>query len=466
LLPAPLSRGSTWPVQANPATVRGAVAAGSLSLAWWLLALLALGISTLGAVVLVVARTPFLARGAEFFRMALVLHVDLAVVVWFLAVAAGLWLKALPVSGRLLPRLARVGFWVAGSGVLAMLASPFGRASLPILANYVPVLDSPLFYIGLAAFLSGVGLAGLAALAGLSKSGFAGPEAATKAVAGDFRWPLAAAIVAFLAAGLIFLLAWREAAGEVSLDGRLWGGGHVLQVVHTLMLMAAWLYLGREALGRVALGRGWLRVLIGSELLAVLADLAIALAFPVDSPAYRTGFTAVMRWATWPAPVALAASLLLGYARQARQQRLHSTDFYLLASIALFLLGCMVGASIRGETTAIPAHYHGTVGAVTLVYMVWARCYLSDFGLVVRPSRLWRWQPMIYGLGISLMVIGLAWAGQLGALRKAPHVESVVGGGMQHVAMGLAGSGGLLATTGAGIFVLWILLAIWKKRND
>ena len=173
-----------------------------------------------------------------------------------------------------------------------------------------------------------------------------------------------------------------------------------------------------------------------------------------------------MRWATWPAPVVLAASLLLGYVRQARQQRLRSLDCYLLASIALFLLGCLVGAAIRGETTAVPAHYHGTVGAVTLVYMLWARAYLSDFGLVVRQNRLWRWQPMIYGLGISLMVIGLAWAGRLGVARKAPHVETAVAGGMQHVAMGLAGCGGLLATTGAGIFVLWILLAIWKKRND
>lgn len=461
MLPVPLSHDATWLGRVGPATVRGMATAGSLSLAWWLLALLALGASTLCAVLLVVARTPFLARGAEFFRMALVLHVDLAVVVWFLAVAAGLWLKALPVRGGL-AGLARGGFWLAGGGVLAMLVSPFDPASLPILANYVPVLDGSLFYLGLAAVLSGVGLAGLASLAGLIGGA---PADAAVAPPAYWRWPVVAAIIAFLAADLVFLLAWRAAPGEVSLDGRWWGGGHVLQVVHTLMLMAAWLYLGRQALARVALGHRCLLALVGSELLAVLADLLIALAFPVDSPAYRAGFTAVMRWATWPAPVILAVSLLLGYARQFREQRLNSLDCYLLASIGLFLLGCVVGAGIRGETTTVPAHYHGTVGAVTLAYMVWARSYLADFGLVVRQGRLWRWQPLIYGLGIGLMVLGLAWAGSLGVARKAPHVDSAASAGMQHVAMGLAGCGGLLATSGAAIFVLGILLAIWKKRN-
>jgi len=439
----------------------GAVARGvDLSLAWWLLALLALGASTLCAVLLVVARTPFIGLGAEHFRTALVLHVDLAVVVWFLAVAAGLWLMAIPVTCCVLSRLARGGVWLAGLGVALMLLAPLAGGAPPILANYVPVLDSLSFYVGLSAFLAGVGLAGLAALASF--------PSVVRAAAGEgdaayWRWAIAAAILAFWGAIVVFLLA---ADGETSLDGRLWGGGHVLQVVHTLMLMAAWLCLGGEALGRVALRRGWVVGLIALEMLTVLADLAVALSFPVESLAYRQGFTDVMRWASWPAPVALAACLLLGYARLARERGLNAGDRCLIGSMALFVLGCLVGAGIRGETTAVPAHYHGTVGAVTLAYMAWARGSLARFGLSLRPLGPWRWQPLIYGLGIALMVLGLAWAGRLGALRKAPHAEIAVADGAQHVAMGLAGVGGLLATLGAGIFVLWILIAIWKRRND
>lgn len=435
----------------------------TLAVPWWFLALLALGASTLCAVVLVVARTPFLGFGAEFFRTALVLHVDLAVVVWFLAVAAGIWLLAIPVTCCVLARFARVGVWLAGAGVLAMLLSPLTDDATPILANYVPVLDSKPFYFGLAAFLAGVGLAGVAALASLISHGFFSGDDRDH----DFwRWPVAAAIIAFWAAILVFLLALRGAGEEVSLDGRLWGGGHVLQIVHTLMLMAAWLCLGREALALVRLGRALVIALVAIELLAVLVDLLLALSFPVDSQDYRRGFTDVMRWLTWPAPVILAGYLLLGYVRLGKVRRLALLDRCLIGSIALFVLGCVVGAGIRGETTAVPAHYHGTVGAVTLAYMVWARNGLERLGLTLSQGWPWRWQPVIYGGGISLMVLGLAWAGRLGVPRKAPHVDTTVVENMHNVAMGLAGVGGLLATAGAGIFVLWILMAIRKRRSD
>ncbi len=439
---------------------RQAVASGSLPAAWWLLALLALGASTLCAVVLVVARTPFLGLGAEFFRSALVLHVDLAVVVWFLAVAAGLWLTMLPAGGSVLSRMARAGVWLAGFGVVAMLLSPLDGQGVPVLANYVPVLDTPSFYLGLGAFLSGVGFTGVACLLGLAGEAMAG---GTRQPSDGGRWVMAAAIVAFLAGLATFLLAARG-AGDISLDTRLWGGGHLLQIVHTLMLMAAWLHLGRSALERVSFPRRWVIWLIATELLAVVVDLLIALAFPVDSVAYRRGFTLVMRWLTWPAPLALAVWIVFGYARMAGRGGLRSLDICLLGSIGLFVLGCLVGAAIRGETTTVPAHYHGTVGAVTLAYMTWAQSRLSGIAKGYWTSRLWRWQPLVYGLGIGLMVVGLTWAGTLGVPRKSPHAESVMADGVHHVAMGLAGTGGLLATVGAAIFVVAILLALGRKR--
>lgn len=443
------------------------VSSASLPAYWWLLALLALGFSTLFAVVLVIARTPFLGLGASFFRMALVLHVDLAVVVWFLAVAAGIWLIAIPVKEGVLFRLARGGFWLAGGGVLAMLVSPFGKGAQPVLANYVPVLDTPFFYLGLTAFLGGIALAALAALVSFGERLLRQVDKADKnaGMPALWHWAVAAAIVAFLGACLVFGLALPEAGGEASLDGRLWGGGHVLQIVHTLMLMAAWLCLGQAALSGIGLRRKWVVAMVAGELLAVLADIAIALLCQVDTPAYRRGFTEIMRWATWPAPVALAVCLLLGYHRLATMRRLTLPELGLIASAALFMLGCVVGAGIRGETTAVPAHYHGTVGAVTLAYMLWARSALENVGLKFGPGRLWRWQPFIYGCGIGLMVLGLAWAGSMGVPRKSPHAEVAVAEGLRQAAMGLAGVGGLLATLGAGIFVACVLITILKKRN-
>jgi len=439
------------------------VADRRLARSWWLLALLALGISTLCAVLLVVARTPFLGFGAGMFRTALVLHVDFAVVVWFLAVAAGVWLYAVPVSCCVMARLARLGVWLAGSGMLAMLLGAFDSAALPVLANYVPVLDSVAFYLGIALFLAGIGLTGMASLASLTSHGLVSAEGEAF---GDWRWAVATAILAFWAAIVVFMLALSPGDEGVSLDGRLWGGGHVLQIVHTLMLMSTWLYLGRRALLVSGLRRGVLLLLLVSELLAVLGDLLIVVLHPVDSLAYRQGFTEVMRWATWPAPIVLGVYLLIGHVRLAQTRRLSADQLCLLASVGLFALGCLVGAAIRGETTVVPAHYHGTVGAVTLAYMLWARRGLRRLGGASRDSLWWKAQPWIYAAGITLMVLGLTWAGQFGAPRKAPHVETVIADGMHHLSMGVAGTGGLLATLGAAVFVLGWLRGLWMKRRS
>ncbi|RIX49699.1 MAG: hypothetical protein D3M94_01545 [Rhodocyclales bacterium GT-UBC] len=446
-----------------PSRRPGQAMSAVLPVRWYGLAWLALGLSTLFAVVLVVARTPFLGLGAAFFRTALVLHVDLAVVVWFLAVAAGIWLIAIPVKHGGLARLANGGFWLAGSGVFGMLVSPFDGSAQPVLANYVPVLDTPIFYLGLTAFLGGIALAALAGLFSFFSRSVA-PSRRFEPLA-FWQWAVLAAIVAFLGACLVFGLALRSAAGDVSLDGRLWGGGHVLQIVHTLMLMAAWLCLGQAALSSIGLRGKWVAAMLAGEVLAVLADMAIAMLFQVDTPSYRRGFTEIMRWATWPAPVALGGCLLIGFQRLARVRRLTPVEFGLIGTVLLFLLGCVVGAGIRGETTVVPAHYHGTVGAVTLAYMLWARHALDRAGLPFGGGWLWRWQPFIYGCGIGLMVLGLAWAGSMGVMRKSPHAEVAVAEGMRQGAMGLAGIGGLFATLGAGIFVACIAISIFKKRT-
>ncbi len=66
----------------------------AIALGWLGLALLAIIASGVFSVLLVAARTPFLAPlfpVADFFHVALVVHVDLSVLVWFVACAGLLW---------------------------------------------------------------------------------------------------------------------------------------------------------------------------------------------------------------------------------------------------------------------------------------------------------------------------------------------------------------------------------------
>ena len=119
---------------------------------WLWLGLAALTGSGVFAILLVLSRTPFVNQWlpvADFFRIALVVHVNLSVLVWFVALAGTLWSMA--GSGR-----ARALAWAALGlctlGTASMVVSPFVEAGTPIMANYIPVIDGRLFLSGLVLF--------------------------------------------------------------------------------------------------------------------------------------------------------------------------------------------------------------------------------------------------------------------------------------------------------------------------
>src|SRR5262252_9088862 len=119
-----------------------------LAAGWFGLCIAALCASGILAVLLVLSRTPGLAAMfpvANFFHTALVAHVDLSVLVWFVAFAGGLW------SLNSTPRLLGLGwtalaFTIAGAALIAVAPFVGGAA---IMANYVPVIESPWFLVGL-----------------------------------------------------------------------------------------------------------------------------------------------------------------------------------------------------------------------------------------------------------------------------------------------------------------------------
>jgi hypothetical protein len=134
-----------------------------------------------------------------------------------------------------------------------------------------------------------------------------------------------------------------------------------------------------------------------------------------------------------------------------------------LMSMLLFLLGCGLGAMIRNDTTMVPAHYHGTVGAVTLAYMALGYQLLPAFGFASNHGRLVRWQPVLYGSGLMVLALALAWSGWLGVPRKTLHVDVIVQYPAYFAAMSLAGIGGFLAISGAALFVMNILRSLRAK---
>jgi len=419
--------------------------------AWLLLALSALALSTLCAVLLVAARAPLpggLGASGELFRRALVLHVSFAVVVWFLSCAAGFW--TLAAGGRATPSR-WVAVALAGVGLGGMVLPLFSSAARPVLANYVPVLDHPLFLAGLALFVAGVSLSGFAAFQDVLRRLKNGPV-----------WRLGAflsIIAALFALGALVasMIMVGTPVGPDGFETLAWGPGHLLQFVHVLLLMSVWTELGERALGKAVAPRRWLLALLFLAAAPLLAAPFIYVGYAPGSAEFRRAFTLLMAWGAWPAAAVLALRLLWQLVRARRSMRGAPDTAALLLSVLLFLLGCVLGALIRAESTMVPAHYHGTVGAVTLAYMALGYRLLPAFGARLRTNALVRWQPVLYGTGLLVLALALAWSGWLGVPRKTLHVDVIVQYPAYFAAMGLAGLGGSLAIIGAALFVFNIL---------
>lgn len=416
---------------------------------WLKFALGALALSTVFAMLVVGTRTPLLSGFAfaqEFFRSALVLHVSFALTVWFFVCAAAMWTLAAGGSGP----VRRAALALACAGAAAMTVAPFLGTPLPVLSNYVPVLDSRIFLFGLAGFVAGVALCGAASVGDIVHRLRANRQDVWR-----FGVLLSIAAMAMALGSLAASMKTTGVPAEQSgFELLFWGPGHLLQFVHTLLMMTAWIVLGERALGGAVASHRWLSGLLLLAALPILAAPVIHFLYPVDSPDFRMAFTALMTWGSWPAAVLLASRILLQMARAGRAAWAKPEALPLALSILLLFIGCIIGASIRGETTMVTAHYHGTVGAVTLAYMGLGYYLLPAFGFSASGGRLARWQLSLYATGLLLLAFSLAWLGMMGALRKTPHSELAAQSTLAFSAMQL---GGLLSLVGDALLIFCIM---------
>ncbi len=437
-----------------PADARRALARG-----WLWLGLAALVGSGLFSVLLVLSRTPGLNRllpVADFFRVALVVHVDLSVLVWFIALAGLLW----SLNGS--PR--RLGWgWAAlglcGAGAALMALAPFLGSGAAVMANYIPLLDGAPFIAGLLVFGAGVGVLVLRGL-------FAAPKIGTTIdAAGALRFGLNASVVATAVALLAF--GWSFAVLPRTLEGRayyeilFWGGGHALQFTWTLLMLVAWLWLAGACGARLPLSPRLALGLLALALASVFVTPYAYLAHDIASVEHRQLHTWAMRLggglAILPIGLAVAVGLHGAAATDPSQRPLRAA---LLASMLLFASGGLIGVFIAGSNVRIPAHYHGCIVGVTLALMGLVYRLLPALGYRAPGGRLATLQPVLYGAGQLMHILGLVWSGGYGVQRKVAGAEQVLRSGAEIAGMGLMGLGGLVAIVGGLLFVVVVARAL------
>ncbi|MCK6383073.1 MAG: cbb3-type cytochrome c oxidase subunit I [Rhodocyclaceae bacterium] len=430
---------------------------------WLWLGLLALIGSGVLSIVLVLSRAPQfqnLLPAGDFFRVTLVVHVDLSVLVWFVSLGGILW--TLSGSTRAIG-LNRAALAVAGLGTLLMTLSPFIGRGGPVMANYIPVLEDPVFLWGLAIF--GAGSVLLVARSLIAAPRWSAPENGGEALQAGLTLGLVPAIVAIVA----FAWSWLTMPG--GLDGKayyeilFWGGGHALQFIWTVFMLVAWLWLASACGARVPMSP---RVALLCFALATVCALAIPVAYllwPAHAVEHRNLLTFAMGLGGGLPilPVALAVLLAVRPGRPiadgARPLRAA-----LYSSLALFCFGGLIGFTIAGSNVKIPAHYHGCIVGVTLALMGLVYHLLPRLGYGM-PSRKWAtFSSYCYAVGQSMHIGGLMWSGGYGVQRKVAGAEQALRSTSEIVAMGFMGMGGLVAIIGGLVFVVVVLTAIRRAR--
>ncbi len=424
-----------------------------LAMAWLALGLLALLASGLFSVLLVLSRTPQLQTlfpVADFFRVALVVHVDLSVLVWFLAFGGALW----TLSGTTrLQFLAWCAFVLSASGTATLCVAPFIDPATPVMANYVPVLDGPVFLGGLMLFGAGITLLCLRSMLAASPVGVR--------ISGDgaLRFGLNAAMVTTAVA--VFAFGWSWVTVPRDLDARayyellFWGGGHVLQFAYTLLMLIGWLWLASSLAPSLKLSPRVVTLLFAIALIAVFLTPITYLAYDVTTVEHHRMQTLLMRYGGGLVigPIALAVLWSLRTSPVASPQT-RPLRASLLASLLLFSAGGLIGFMITGSNVRIPAHYHGCIVGVTLAMMGVVYRLLPQFGFSAPQSRAAAWQPLIYGGGQLLHIVGLVWSGGYGVQRKVAGAEQVLRTTGEVWGMGLMGLGGLIAIVGGILFLV------------
>lgn len=450
---------SNYPLEIQNETMRKAATA------WLMLGLASLVGAGVFSILLVLARTPAIQEMIpliDFFRIALVVHVNLSVLIWLLSMAGVMWSLG---SGKEWPVWDRISIFLAALGTFIIVISPFAGAADPLMSNYVPLLRHPLFYAGLILFTAGIASHLLRSLLSASSpaEGLDGDRAL------QFGIALGAAITAVAIAALI--ASWvgipDEMSGEIYYEFLFWGNGHILQFTHTLLMMVAWIVLADASHCRFQLTPRITLTFLTILALPVITVPFLYIAHDVVSPGHRLAFTELMKYgglSVLPLGLAVLVSVLKsgkpapGSGPEPRYLR-----SALVASMVLFGVGGVLGFMISGLDIVIPAHYHGSTVGVTIAFMGFCYYLLPRLGFGAIPPRLAWWQPYLYGGGQLLHIFGLAWSGGYGVQRKTAGLAQGVDRLGEVVGMGLMGLGGLISVIGGLLFLVVCYRSIRKR---
>ena len=284
-----------------------------------------------------------------------------------------------------------------------------------------------------------------------------------------------------------------------------WSGGHLLQFIYTQILIFIWVSLFRELIARELKFQKFYLFLLYLNFIFGILTLFGHIFYDIIDGAFKVFYTNHMKYLGGIAPVLCLIGMgvelvwvfviprldreiqtkyqnnVIDLAIKPRDDTVTINDrvikTILLCSITLFLLGGLIAMNITGINVAIPAHYHGSIVGISIACM---GCSYLGIGRYQRHcerlKRAWQSHEVIQKLprlprryfvpprndniinftfylltfGQILHILGLAFAGGYGVMRKDPNSVMPMSA---KLLMGMMGGGGFIAIVGGLMFV-------------
>ncbi len=444
---------------------------GRLVYSWLFLAIISLIFAGLFAFLLAMARTPQIQDilpGKDYFRVALVDHVVLSIVIWFLTFNGVLF--ALTSSGMrggktFCVKLGMGGLGIAAVGTALIIASALLGLGTPLFTNYIPVLDHPVYYTGLFLFAVGLFIYLVNILLTYNAARKSGESLFKAETFGMMVCALSviSALICYLLAYLTFPEGLKH---FVYLEHFFWGGGHILQFSNTIGMLVVWLMLTKITLNVSPLSDRFGSILFALFIPFIVAAPFLFIFYTGGTEAFKLAFTILMQYGYGITTLVIGFAVLKTIFSIKGGLPWREPGFSALAfSLLLFAIGGVFALFIQDSNTKIPAHYHGVIGAVTISFMGLSYYLLPAMKRKLPAPKLARIQPYMYGIGQILFSVGMFWAGGHGVARKTYGAAQGLDNYAKIAAMTLMGIGGLVAIAGGAAYVYNVLFSLLGKKE-
>lgn len=428
--------------------------------AWLKLGVFSLIAAGLFSLLLVLSRTPGaqdIIPWIDFFHTALVVHVNLSVLIWFMSFSCLFWSLY---AGARFAVVEKISLYLCITGTVLLVASPFLGADKPLLNNYIPVLQHPLFFWSIGLFTVGIFLQCLRVLAIRPRNLNEPVQIA----------PYIAAIFTFVSI-ILLIVSWLKVPVQQEnttyYEYLFWGFGHVLQFSHTTLMLLSWLILMTYSGVYLKFSAGNVKWSFFILLLALPYAFYIYIKYNVFSAEHIAGFTWLMKYGGLLfLPLGVIPVWSVMTSKLNKDVKTRAAKAALITSIVLFAAGGIIGYLIHGVNVVIPAHYHGSIVGVTLAFMGIAYYLLPKFGYTNPESKMAYIQPYVYAGGQLMHILGLAWSGGYGVQRKTAGAAQGLDSLPEIIGMGMMGLGGLISIIGGVLFLVVMLRSMWTGRTN